>query len=247
MKKILTLIYGIMAYVTFLVSFLYAIGFVGGFLVPKAINDGVSTPIMQAMIINLLLLSLFAIQHGIMARPAYKKWVSPVIGPAIERSTFVLLASLILLVLFWQWRPMTNNIWKIENQMIHYLLIGISLMGWLMVLVSTFLIDHLELVGLKQVFNNLKNKQTANPKFIVIFLYRISRHPMMLGFIIAFWSTPHMTMGHLLFAIVTTLYIFLAVKYLEEKDLKKSIGKKYEEYQQAVPMIIPFTKRRRKL
>ena len=245
MKKILILLYGILAYIIFLISFLYAIGFVGGYLVPKAINDGTSTPFLYALTINLFLLSIFAIQHGIMARPAYKKWISPVIGPAIERSTFVLLASLILLLLFWQWQPMTKSIWKVENVMIHYLLLGVSLFGWLMVLISTFLIDHFELVGLKQVFNNFKNKQTANPKFIMKFFYKISRHPMMLGFLIAFWSTPNMTTGHLLFAIGTTLYIFLAVKYLEEKDLIKVIGNKYEEYQKNVPMIIPFTKIRK--
>jgi protein-S-isoprenylcysteine O-methyltransferase Ste14 len=243
MKKTIALIYGILAYLIFLISFLYAIGFVGGYFVPKSINDGTPTSFTYAMIVNLLLLSLFAVQHGIMARPAYKKWISPIIGPATERSTFVLFASLILLLLFWQWQPMTANIWKVENQIMKYLLMGISLFGWLVVLVSTFLIDHFELVGLKQVFNNLKNKQTANPKFITKFLYKISRHPMMLGFIIAFWSTPHMTVGHLLFASVTTLYIFIAVKYLEEKDLRKAIGERYEEYQKNVPMIIPFTKK----
>jgi protein-S-isoprenylcysteine O-methyltransferase Ste14 len=246
MKKILILIYGILAYLIFLISFLYAIGFVGSYFVPKSINDGASTSFMYALVVNLLLLSLFAIQHGIMARPAYKKWISPVIGPAIERSTFVLFASLILLLLFWKWQPMTANVWNFQNDLIQYFFIGLSLFGWLVVLVSTFLIDHLELVGLKQVYNNLTNKQTANPKFITRFLYKVSRHPMMLGFIIAFWSTPHMTVGHLLFAIVTTLYIFIAVKYLEEKDLRKDIGQPYEEYQKNVPMIIPFTKNKKK-
>jgi len=245
MKKTIVLLYGIITYIIFLISFLYAIGFVGNFIVPKSIDTGAASPLLQALIVNLLLLSVFAIQHAIMARPAYKKWVSPIFGPAIERSTFVLMASLALLLLYWKWQPMTHTIWHIENEILAMVLVGISFLGWLIVLVSTFLIDHFELLGLKQVFDNLKNKITPNPSFKTTFLYKISRHPMMLGFIIAFWSTPSMTSGHLLFAIVTTAYIFIAVKYLEEKDLRDSIGQKYEEYQKTVPMIVPFTKRRK--
>jgi len=244
MKKSLVLLYGVITYIIFLISFLYAIGFVGGFIVPKTINSGTVSAFIPSLIINLLLLSAFAIQHAIMARPAYKKWVSPVFCPAIERSTFVLLASLILLLIFWKWQPMTTIIWNVENNILASIFIGLSFFGWLIVLVSTFLIDHFELLGLKQVFNNFKNKTTPNPQFKTNFLYKISRHPMMLGFIIAFWSTPYMTSGHLLFAIVTTAYIFIAVKYLEEKDLRDSIGQKYEEYQKTVPMIIPFIKRK---
>ncbi|MFK8011691.1 MAG: hypothetical protein AB8B80_06595 [Marinicellaceae bacterium] len=170
MKKTIVLLYGVITYVIFLISFLYAIGFVGEFIVPKSINSGPQSASLPSFIINLILLSAFAIQHGIMARPAYKRWVSPVFGPAVERSTFVLMASLILLLLFWKWHPMTTTIWLIDNHIMASIVMGISLFGWIVVVVSTFLIDHFELLGLKQVFNNLKNKRTPNPQFKTNFL-----------------------------------------------------------------------------
>ncbi|MBQ0788266.1 MAG: isoprenylcysteine carboxylmethyltransferase family protein [Oceanihabitans sp.] len=242
MKKIIIVLYGIIAYVVFLISFVYAIGFVGDFLVPKAINSGVETSFTNALIINLCLLSLFAIQHSVMARPAFKKWISPVIGPAVERSTYVLLTSLALLLIYWKWQPMPTVIWNIENTSLSYLIMVIFFIGWLIVLLSTFMISHFQLFGLTQIFNNFKNKQNEDPNFQTNYLYKIVRHPIMLGFIIAFWATPFMTLGHLLFAVVTTIYMLIAVKYLEEKDLRKAIGEKYETYQKEVPMIVPFTK-----
>jgi len=243
MKKFIAFIYGILAYLIFLISFLYAIGFVGSFIVPKAINSGTETPFLQALIINLLLLGAFAIQHSVMARPAFKKWITKIISPAVERSTYVLLSSLALLLLYWKWQPMTAIIWEANNEIISAIVIGIFFLGWLIVFLSTFMINHFELFGLKQIFDNLKNKQPQSPKFQTNFFYKIVRHPIMLGFLIAFWATPLMTVGHLVFAIMTTLYILIAVKYLEEKDLKEAIGKEYEEYQKEVPMIIPFTKK----
>jgi len=243
MKKFIAFIYGILAYLIFLISFLYAIGFVGSFIVPKAINSGTETPFLQALIINLLLLGAFAIQHSVMARPAFKKWITKIISPAVERSTYVLLSSLALLLLYWKWQPMTAIIWEANNEIISAIVIGIFFLGWLIVFLSTFMINHFELFGLKQIFDNLKNKQPQSPKFQINFFYKIVRHPIMLGFLIAFWATPLMTVGHLVFAIMTTLYILIAVKYLEEKDLKEAIGKEYEEYQKEVPMIIPFTKK----
>jgi methanethiol S-methyltransferase len=247
MKKIISTIYGVIAYLLFLIAFFYAIGFVGNLYVPKSIDSGTATTFFTALIFNILLLSIFAIQHSVMARPAFKKWFNSIISPAIERSTYVLLSSLTLFLIYWQWQPITTIVWKVENETMATILTGLFFFGWLLALLSTFMINHFELFGLKQVMISLKSKSitTEKPKFQVNFLYKIVRHPIMLGYIIAFWSTPLMTVGHLIFAIITTLYILLAVKYLEEKDLKKSIGKAYEDYQNKVPMVIPFTKRRK--
>ena len=245
MKKIISAIYGVIAYLIFLVAFFYAIGFVGNLNVPKSIDSGTETTFLTALIINIFLLSIFAIQHSVMARPAFKKWLNGILSPAIERSTYVLLSSLTLVLIYWQWHPITTVIWEVENNTMAKILTGVFFFGWSLVLFSTFLINHFEVFGLKQVFDNLSNKFTENPKFKVKFLYKIVRHPIMLGYIIAFWSTPLMTLGHLIFAVITTLYIIVAVKYFEEKDLKKSIGKAYEDYQNKIPMIVPFTKRRK--
>jgi protein-S-isoprenylcysteine O-methyltransferase Ste14 len=242
MKKSFVLIYGVLAYFVFLISFLYAIGFVGNFIVPKSIDSGAETNFLQALLVNALLLSVLVIQHSIMARPAFKKRVEKVITPAIERSTFVLLTSLILLLIFWQWQPIKMVVWNAENEIVALLLTGVFYFGWLVVFFSTFMINHFELFGLKQIYDNLKNKQPQSTTLQVNFFYNIVRHPIMLGFIIAFWATPVMSVGHLIFAISTTLYIIIAVKYLEEKDLRDSIGKEYEEYQKKVPMLIPFLK-----
>ncbi len=243
MKKSIVFVYGILAYLTFLIAFLYSIGFVGNFIVPKSIDSGIETTFLQALLVNALLLSVFAIQHSVMARPAFKKWITGFISPAIERSTYVLLSSLALILMFWKWQPMKTIIWEAENDTIALALTGLFFFGWLVVFLSTFMINHFELFGLKQIFDNLKDRQTPNPKFQTNYFYKIVRHPIMLGFIIAFWATPLMTVGHLIFAIITTVYILIAVKYLEEKDLRKFIGKEYEEYQKKVPMIVPFTKR----
>ncbi|MBR9847082.1 MAG: isoprenylcysteine carboxylmethyltransferase family protein [Algicola sp.] len=245
MKKSLIFIYGILAYCVFLFSFLYAIGFVGNIIVPKSIDSGTETTLFSSVLINVILLSVFALQHSVMARPAFKKWFISIISPAIERSTYILLSSLCLLLIYWQWQPITTIVWEAENEIVIFILKVLFYLGWLIVLLSTFMINHFELFGLAQIFDNLKNKQTPNPKFQTNYLYKIVRHPIMLGFIVAFWATPSMTVGHLLFTLVTTIYIFVAVKYLEEKDLRKFIGENYETYQKEVPMILPFTKKRR--
>lgn len=242
MKKIIAFLYGTIAYVIFLVAFLYAIGFVGNFIVPKSIDSGQESTFLQALLINALLLSIFAIQHSVMARPVFKKWITSIISPVIERSTYVLLSSLALLLIYWQWIPMTAVVWEVQNETIAMVLTGIFFFGWLVVFLSTFMINHFELFGLKQIYENFKNIDPQSPKFQTNFFYKIVRHPIMLGFIIAFWATPLMTVGHLIFTITTTIYILIAVKYLEEKDLRDAIGKDYEDYQKEVPMLVPFTK-----
>ncbi len=239
MKKSIAFIYGVIAYFIFLVAFLYAIGFVENFIVPKSIDTGTETSLMQAFLINTVLLSLFAIQHSVMARPEFKKWWTSIISPVIERSTYVLLSSLALFLLYWQWQPMPSIVWNIESESAVMIINGICFFGWIVVLLSTFMINHFELFGLKQIFENLKGKQPQHPTFKINYLYKIVRHPIMMGFIIAFWATPRMTMSHLLFSITTTIYIFIAVKFLEEKDLRKFYEKEYEDYQKNVSMLFP--------
>lgn len=242
MKKIIILFYGILAYLIFLISFLYAIGFVNNLWVPKGIDSGTEIELMSALITNIGLLSLFAIQHSVMARPAFKKWWIKIVGKPSERSTYILLTSLALLLIFWKWQPMTDVIWTIENSTVAFGIQILYFVGWLIVLLSTFMISHFELFGLTQIIDNLKNKTTNPPTFQINYFYGLVRHPIMLGFLIAFWAAPTMTLGHLLFTVVTSVYIFIAVKFLEEKDLKDALGKTYEEYQEKVPMLIPFTK-----
>ncbi len=241
MKKVLIVIYGIIAYLIFLVSFLYAIGFVGNLFVPKSIDTGEEIPLVTALLINVGLMSLFAIQHSVMARPAFKEWITKYINAAIERSTYVLLSSLALLLLYWKWQPMTTIVWDTDG-LVSTIIMVVFLLGWVIVFLSTLMISHFELFGLTQIYQNFKDQSMTTPKFQVNWFYKLVRHPIMLGFTIAFWAAPTMTFGRLLFATVTTAYILIAVKYLEEKDLKHLIGKDYEAYQKNVPMIIPFTK-----
>ncbi|MEP3838286.1 MAG: methanethiol S-methyltransferase [Algibacter sp.] len=244
MKKLLIFLYGIMAYVIFLIAFLYAIGFTGNFIVPKSIDSGIEAPLVFSLLINASLLSIFAIQHSVMARPSFKRVLIKVIPKAMERSTYILLSSLALLLLYWQWQPLPQVIWRVENQSISIILVALFFVGWLIVFLSTFMINHFELFGLQQIYNNLKQTNSKPIAFTTRFFYGIVRHPIMLGFLIAFWTTPVMTVGHLFFTVMTSLYIYIAVKFFEEKDLKKFIGEEYEDYVKKVPMFIPFTKKR---
>lgn len=240
MKKFLMLLFGIISYFVFFATFLYAIGFVGNLMVPKSIDSGEAGS--YALLINIALLSVFALQHSIMARPGFKKWWTTIFSPAIERSIYVLLSSGALLLTFWQWRPMIDIVWNIEGETYVMIINIIFWAGWSIVLISTFLISHFHLFGLTQVFENFKNQSLSDPQFKMNLFYKIVRHPIMLGFIIAFWAEPVMTQGHLLFASVTTIYILVAVKFLEERDLVKIHGDDYRAYQKKTAMIFPFLK-----
>lgn len=239
MTKLLALAYGLAAYLVFFAAILYAIGFVTGLVVPKTIDTGEVVPYGEALVVNLLLLSLFAIQHSVMARQGFKRWWTRFVPQAIERSTYVLLASLALILLLWQWRPMPAVIWDVTDPQIAIGLLGLSFVGWLLVLTSTFLINHFELFGLHQVVSNIAGRETPTPRFKTPLLYKMVRHPIYLGFIIAFWAAPVMTVGHLLFAAVTTAYIFVGIA-LEERDLIGLFGDEYMRYRERVSMLVPF-------
>jgi len=234
-------LYGLAAYALFFVTFLYAIGFVAGLVVPKTIDTGVPGPIVESLIVNVLLMSLFAVQHSVMARPQFKRWWTRFVPASIERSTYVLFASLALVLLFWQWRPIPQAVWQVTNPPIAAAIMVLSFVGWVLVLLSTFLINHFELFGLHQVVNNMRGRTMPPISFKTPVLYKVVRHPIYLGFIIAFWAAPIMTIGHLLFAAVTTAYIFVGI-FLEERDLTKLFGDDYRRYRQRVGMLLPFRK-----
>ncbi len=238
--RIISFIYGIVAYLIFLGSFLYAIAFVGDFLVPKTINSGAeASSLLQALSVNAVLLLLFAVQHSVMARDGFKKWWTKIIPRHIERSTYVLLSSLILILLFWLWQPLPDTLWNIESGIWFALINSLFWLGWGIVFISTFMINHFDLFGLRQVYLHLKGKEITPIKFQKSGLYKYVRHPLMLGFIIAFWATPRMTLGHLIFSIATTAYIFVGI-WFEERDLIRYHGDKYRKYRDQVHMIVPL-------
>ena len=237
--------YGVISYVVFLASFLYAVGFVGNLVVPKAIDSNPSGQGAEAFLVNLLLLGLFAVQHSVMARPAFKDWWRKIVPKSVERSTFVLIASLLLLLLFWKWQPITSVVWTVEQSAGRSALNALFWLGWGMVLVSTFLINHFDLFGLRQVYLRLRGEEYTPVTFQKRTLYKFLRHPIMLGFLIAFWATPDMTQGHLLFSVATTGYIFVGI-FLEERDLAAAHGREYEQYRREVSMIFPMPGRKAK-
>ena len=237
MTRVLTLAYGAVSYVIFFVTFLYAIGFLGNMAVPKSLDSPATDPWQTALAINLGLLSLFAVQHSVMARPAFKRLVTRMIPPAVERSTYVLASSLALILLFWQWRPLGGVVWDVQNEIGRLVLHGGFAFGWALVLLSTFVINHFDLFGLRQTWRAFRGEPQAGLRFVTPVLYRIVRHPLYLGWFFAFWSTPTMTVTHLLFAAVTTTYILVAIQ-LEERDLMAA-HPEYAEYRQHVPMLVP--------
>ena len=241
MSRFIAFLYGLACYALFFVTFLYAIGFVMDLVVPKTIDSGTVVPSAQALIINLLLMSVFAVQHSLMARKQFKAWWTQFVPLPVERSTYMLLASLALVLLFWQWRPMPVAVWQIADPYLAMAVTVLSFVGWLIVLTSTFLINHFELFGLQQVVNNLAGRSASAARFRTPLYYKFVRHPLYLGFIIAFWAAPTMTVGRLLFAAVTTAYIFVGI-VLEERDLVELFGDEYRRYRQRVSMLVPWRK-----
>jgi methanethiol S-methyltransferase len=244
LKRLTFFAYGVIAYVVFLATFLYAIAFVGGFAVPTRLDANAAGPLVPSLAIDTLLLTIFAVQHSVMARRWFKERWTQIVPWTIERSTFVLCASLALLLLFWQWRPIGITIWSVENPFIQAVLWSQFVTGWLTVLVVTFLINHFDLFGLRQVWLPLIGKPYTPVGFRTPAPYRYVRHPLYFGFLLAFWMTPTMTLAHLVFAIATTAYIILAIQF-EERDLVSEHGQAYEEYRNRVPMLLPVPVGRR--
>ena len=244
MKKFFSLLYGVACYLAFFGTILYAIGFVGNLFVPKTIDSAPQVALSKALLINASLLLLFALQHSIMARPAFKRWWTTIVPEHLERSTYVLLASLCLMLLFWQWQPIGGVVWAVHSVAAKNVLLVLYVVGWALVFGSTFLINHFDLFGLRQVWLYASGKHYSQLPFRTPMFYRVVRHPLYLGFLIAFWSAPVMTIAHLLFALLTTGYIFTAIQ-LEERDLVNSFGEKYSSYRKWVPMIVPFTKKKK--
>jgi len=239
MSRVIALVYGLVCYALFFVTFLYTIAFVEDFPVPRTIDAGLHAPMTEALVINMLLMALFAIQHSVMARPQFKAWWTQFVPKSIERSTYVLFATALLALLCWQWRPIPAVLWHVSDPLGAAMLTGVSLLGFLIVLSSSFLINHFELFGLYQVANNLTGRQAPAPRFYTPLFYKFVRHPLYLGFIIAFWVTPTMTAGHLLFAAVNTVYILIGI-LLEERDLEDVFGDDYRRYRRRVAMLVPW-------
>ncbi len=239
MGRITALLYSLVCYLIFFGTFLYSIGFLGEFLVPRSINSGQSTNTGTSLLVNAGLLGLFAVQHSLMARSFFKEWWTRIIPEEVERSTYVLFSSLALILLFWLWQPMPYVVWKVTSFPGTVLLWGIFGLGWFIVLVSTFMIDHFELFGLRQAYNYYRRRTPPSPEFQTPYLYKYVRHPLMLGFVIAFWATPLMTAGHLLFAVATTGYILIGI-FFEEQALIDRFGDQYRRYRKQVPVLIPL-------
>jgi methanethiol S-methyltransferase len=245
MGRVAAVIYGVVVYVLFLAVFIYAIGFVGGILVPKSVDSGTETSMVTALVIDALLLALFAIQHSVMARQWFKRAWTKIVPTAVERTTYVLFATAILALVMWQWRPVTSVVWDVENPAAQIALRVLFFAGWAILLLSTWLIDHFELFGVRQVLALTGAVPPATYSFKTPFFYKMVRHPIYLGFVIAFWSTARMTVGHMFFAVMCTAYILVAIQF-EERDLVRHYGDTYRAYKGRVSMILPIPHRGQK-
>ncbi|MGH3636214.1 methanethiol S-methyltransferase [Mycobacterium sp.] len=242
MAKLLAVSYGALNYLIFVVAFLYAIGFVGDIVVPRSVDHGIAAPVGQAIVVDALVLGLFAVQHSVMARPAFKRWWTRFVPQPIERSTYVLASNLVLFLLYWQWRSIPAEVWHIGPPAARLGVWVLFWLGWAIAFLSTFMISHVDLFGLRQVYLFWRGKPQNDIAFRAPLFYRLVRHPLMVGFIIAFWAAPTMTAGHLLFAVATTAYIVIAVQ-LEERDLVDALGDQYLDYRREVPMLVPRPRR----
>lgn len=238
MGRFITLLYGVVCYAVFFLTFLYLAGFLSNLVVPRSIDVGATSPLLVALIVNIGLIALWGIQHSVMARPGFKKAFTRVVPVQAERSTYVLLSSLVLILMYWQWRPMTGIVWQADAVWAQGLLWAVFCGGFLLVLLSTFVIDHFDLFGLRQVYLNFVDRPYKHPAFRVTFFYKFIRHPLYLGWFMAFWGTPTMTLGHLLFAVGMSSYILVAIRY-EERDLETFLGEDYRRYKESVPMFVP--------
>jgi protein-S-isoprenylcysteine O-methyltransferase Ste14 len=238
MRRIIGFVYGVTCYAIFFATFLYLIAFLANFMVPKGIDGGIPMAAGIAVVINLGLIALFGIQHSVMARPAFKKRLGALMPASMERSTFVLASSLALIVLYWQWRPLPQVIWSVDSSVGQAVLWGLLLAGFGIVLLSTFIIDHFDLFGLRQVWLGLLDRTYTHPPFQVTYFYKFVRHPLYFGLLLGIWCTPLMTLGHLLFAVGMSVYILIGVHF-EERDLEMFLGDDYRRYKQRVPMLIP--------
>ncbi len=241
MKKITIFIYGVLSYVLSMAVLVYAIGFIGNIYISNSLDAMPSIPFSQALMINIGLLSLFAVQHSGMARSGFKKWLTQFIPASAERSTYNVFSSLVMMVLFYFWQPMGGLIWSTDNEILKNIALVTYMFGWGVVVISTFLIDHFHLFGLKQVWYELKGKQMNSSKFMMPSLYKRVRHPLYVGWLLVVWATPVMTTAHLVFAVMCTAYILVGILF-EEKDLENEFGEQYRAYKQQVPMIIPSFK-----
>jgi protein-S-isoprenylcysteine O-methyltransferase Ste14 len=243
MAGLVAVIYGVVAYGFTLVALLYLIGFVGNLIVPKSIDSGSAGPLVQSVIVDTMLIGLFALQHSVMARQGFKRWWTRIVPPSVERSTYVLFTSVILLILYWQWQPIPALVWSVHNPIAAAVLDGIFWLGWVVLVASTFMLSHFELFGLSQVFARLFGKQLSDAKFRAPLLYRHVRHPIYLGVLLAVWATPAMTAGHLLFSAAITAYILVGIQ-LEERDLLQQFGNQYRNYRQHAAMLVPLPGRK---
>ena len=242
-ERVLFFVYGVVSYVIFLGTFLYAVGFVGNFGVPTTLDGPASGPLLVALAVDVALLGLFAAQHSVMARPWFKAWWTRIVPQPVERSTYVLFSSLALVLMFWLWRPLGGEVWSVESAGGRAALYALCAFGWGLVLVSTFLINHFDLFGLRQVWLALRGRPYTQLRFGTPGPYRLVRHPLYVGWFFAFWITPTMSLAHLLFAVATTAYILIAIRF-EERDLVREHGEAYERYRRDVPMLVPFARRR---
>lgn len=245
MKKITIFIYGIISYLIGASSYFIGLsGFLANFWGPYSIDIGPQTSTTIALLMNTGLIVLFGLPHSIMARPSFKQWWTKIVPPAAERSTFMLTSGLLMLLLIWQWRPMPDIVWHIDTPIAQTALWSLFWAGWIIALIATFLINHFELAGLQQVYAHLRGETLTSPDFSTAFLYKVVRHPLQFGVLIAFWSTPQMTVGHLLLATGMTIYILIGL-YFEERDLARTFGQQYVEYQQTTPKLIPIPRLRK--